>query len=623
MTHQNLEEKGTLSIHTENIFPIIKKFLYADQEVFLRELISNAVDATQKLLKLSALGKYKGDLSKSEELRIRVQVNATARTLTVSDAGVGMTADEVKEYINQIAFSGATAFVEKYKEAKQSMIGHFGLGFYSAFMVADTVELHTYSCQDEATPTFWRCKGNTSFEIGKTVKKNRGTDVILHLSEDAKEFLEKDKIKSILKKYCQFLPVEIEFEGEIINQTHPIWTQTPTSLKKEDYIKFYERLYPGAPEPLFWIHLHVDYPFELNGILYFPQLGSNFSPEKHYIHLYARQVFITDEVGEVVPPFLQLLHGVLDSPDIPLNVSRSTLQSDAQVKKIHAHITKKVADKLEEYFKEDRRAYEKAWRDIGLFVKYGMCSEEKFYERAQKFCLLSNTEGKFFTLDTYKNQIKSLQIDKKKNYIFLYATDQEAQYALIEQAKSRGYDVLLLDSPIDTHFINHLDAKCADINFKRLDAASIDTLIDTGTSHKSLLSKSEEKILLSLFEELVKQRQGHALPVRAESLSEQEKPVSILVPEFMRRMQEMAASQGTEQKMPESFEVAINTNHPLSIKLAKEKSAATQQLLAKELYDLALLTQQKLRGASLNDFIERQLLNLAPKASTKPSKEKK
>ena len=622
MTNQILEEKGTLSIHTENIFPIIKKFLYADQEVFLRELVSNAVDATQKLLKLAALGKYAGDLSHSEALRIRVQINPTAQTLTISDAGIGMTTEEVKEYINQIAFSGATAFVEKYKEAKKSMIGHFGLGFYSAFMVADKVELHTRSYQEEATPTFWRCEGNTSFEIGKTVKKHRGTDVILHISEDAKEFLKKEKIQSILKKYCQFLPVEIEFEGEIINQTHPIWMQAPTSLKKEEYIKLYERLYPGAPEPLFWIHLHVDYPFELNGVLYFPQLGSNFSPEKNHIHLYARQVFITDEVGEVVPPFLQLLHGVLDSPDIPLNVSRSALQSDAQVKKIHAHISKKVADKLEEYFKEDRKAYEKAFHDIGLFVKYGMCSEEKFYERAQNFCLLKNLENKFFTIEEYKSHIKSLQIDKKKNYIFLYATDKEAQHDLIKQANARGYDTLLLDSPIDTHFINHLDTKCTDINFKRLDAASIDALIDTGKSHKSLLSKSEEKVLVSLFEELVKQRQGHALPVRAEYLSENEKPVSILVPEFMRRMQEMAASQGVDQVMPESFEVAINTNHPLAVKLAKEKSVPTQKLLAQDLYDLALLTQQKLHGEALSSFAERQLLKLQSKKAAKLSEEK-
>ena len=598
-------EKGTLSIHTENIFPIIKKFLYADQEVFLRELVSNAVDATQKLRKLASLGEYKGEIGTT---RVQVKLNPTAKTITISDAGIGMSREEVMKYINQIAFSGATAFVEKYKQAgNKEIIGHFGLGFYSAFMVAEKVELHTRSYVEKADAVRWQCTGNTDFEIGATVKKTRGTDVTLHISEDAKDFLEKARIQSLLKKYCQFLPVEIEFEGEIVNQTEPPWTKSPSSLDEKAYTDFYKRVYPEAAEPLFWIHLHVDYPFELNGILYFPPIGQQVQPERHKIQLYSRQVFITEEVQDVVPPFLQLLHGVLDSPDIPLNVSRSALQSDARVKKIHTYIAKKVADKLAELFDSDREAFEKKWSDIGLFVKYGICSDEKFYERAQHFLLLESCKNSHYTLSEYKQKVSAQQTNKKKELILLYTTDKEAQHGLVAQAERRGYDVLRMEGPVDTHFVNQMEAKQPELHWRRIDAASMDSLIEKSTPRKAALDKKQQDDLVKLFENHVKEVQKISLPVKAESGAEEDAPVSLLVPEFVRRMQEMASMNGQRESLPDTFEVLINVNHPLILQLSSLKDKTEQKSLAAQLYDLALLQQQRLRGEALSNFVARSL----------------
>ena len=466
-----MQEKGTISISTENIFPIIKKFLYSDHEIFLRELVSNAVDATQKLRKLSTLGEVKEDIE--DDLRIQISFNKKAKTITVSDKGIGMTAEEIKKYINQIAFSGANDFLEKYKDkdARHQIIGNFGLGFYSSYMVAEKVEIITKSYQKGAKPAKWECDGSTEFEISKAVKKQRGTDIILHIAKDSEEFLDELRLKGILEKYCKFLPVEIQFgtkkefvpdgkdkEGKektkeieidnIINNPSPLWTKTPSELKDEDYLKFYKELYPFSEDPLFWIHLNVDYPFNLTGILYFPKIKNDFELQKNKIQLYSRQVFITDEVKDVVPEFLMLLHGVIDSPDIPLNVSRSYLQSDSNVKKINAHITKKVADKLAELFKKDRKSYEEKWDDIGLFVKYGMISEEKFYDKAKDFALFKNIESKCFTFDEYKENVKPNQTDKDKNLVYLYATDTAKQDAYIQSAKNRSYDILIMDGPL-------------------------------------------------------------------------------------------------------------------------------------------------------------------------------
>ena len=606
-------EKGSLSIHTENIFPIIKQFLYADQEVFLRELVSNAVDATQKLRKLAQLGEYKDKL---EELRVEVKLNPTAKTLTISDSGIGMSREDIKEYINQIAFSGAQAFVEKYKqEGDKEIIGHFGLGFYSAFMVADRVEIHTLSYQTGAEAARWACDGRTDFEITKDVKKTRGTEVVLHMAEDAQEFLKKERITALLKKYCQFLPVEISFEGEIINQTKPPWTQAPTGLEEKDYTALYRRLYPEAPEPLFWIHLHVDYPFELNGILYFPPLGQEMGPEKHSIQLYSRQVFITEEVKDIVPPFLQLLHGVIDSPDIPLNVSRSSLQSDARVKKIHTHISKKVADKLAELFTEDQETFKKKWKDLGLFVKYGICSEEKFYERAQKFLLLENCKGEHYTLEEYRKQVATEQTDKKKQLVFLYTTDKEMQHGLIQQAEARGYDVLRMEGAVDTHLMHHLESKQSDIQWRRVDAASMDTIIDKGLSRAGTLSKEEEEVLSKLFEAHLKERQGMSLPLKTENAAETDPPLTLLVPEFIRRMQDMAAMSGKNEAISDTFELLVNLNHPLIISLAQMKEEKDQKEHLSQLYDLALLAQQRLKGKALDAFVKRNLALLQQKDS--------
>lgn len=600
------EEKGTISIHTENIFPIIKKFLYSDHEIFLRELVSNAVDATQKLKRLSSLGEFNGELG---ELKVKVSLDEKAKTITVSDHGIGMTADEIKKYINQIAFSGATEFVQKYKDKGEEgqIIGHFGLGFYSAFMIADKVEIITKSYQQDAEPARWVSEGTTEFEITKTVKKERGTDIILHIAEDSQEFVDKFRLQGILNKYGKFLPVEIEFDGKVINNTAPLWTKSPSELKDEDYLKFYKDLYPMSEDPLFWIHLNVDYPFNLTGILYFPKVKNELHLHKDKIQLYSRQVFITDEVKDVVPEFLMLLHGVIDSPDIPLNVSRSFLQADANVKKINAHITKKVGDKLQDLFKNDKKAFEDKFDHIGLFIKYGMFTDEKFYDKAKDFCLVKNTEGKFFTFNEYREQVQANQTDKDGNITFLYTTDPGKQDIYIQSAKKRSYDVLKLDGVLDSHFISTLERKLEKTNLKRVDADTIDKLIDKGVNNESVLSEDEKKKLKELFENTLNNKN---LNISVESLPVDELPVTITLPEFMRRMKEMAANGGGMAmfgEMPITYNVAINANHALINKLLSSTDESEKAKLVRQTYDLALLSQNMLTGADLTAFIQRSL----------------
>jgi molecular chaperone HtpG len=600
-----MQEKGNISIHTENIFPIIKKFLYSDHEIFLRELVSNAVDATQKLKRLTSLGEFQGELG---ETKVSVSVNTEAGTITITDRGIGMTAEEIKKYINQIAFSGATEFIEKYKDKTDTnqIIGHFGLGFYSAFMVSANVEINTLSYQPNSKAARWICDGSTEFEISASEKTERGTEITLHIAEDSKEFLDNYRIQSILNKYCRFLPVEIEFDGKVINNTQPLWTRQPNELKDEDYIKFYHELYPMAEDPLFWIHLNVDYPFNLTGVLYFPKLKKDFEFQRNKIQLYSRQVFITDEVKDIVPEFLMLLHGVLDSPDIPLNVSRSFLQADGNVKKINNHITKKVADKLNELFNNDRPGFEAKWDDISMFVKYGMISEEKFYDKAKSFCLLKNTDGNTSTIEEYQEKIKPLQTNKNETLVFLYSTNAIAQDIFIQTAKKKHYDVLLLDSMIDSHFIGQLEGKLEKVQFKRIDSESVDKLIEKDEPKASLLSKDQETKVQELFKKVI---HNDKVVVKLENLSSEDLPVTIVVPEFMRRMKEMAATSG--QSMFGGFEltheVIVNTNHPLIVKAADSTEG---EELIKQTYDLGLLSQGMLQGTELSAFIERNLSKL-------------
>ncbi len=510
-----MQEKGNISIHTENIFPIIKKFLYSDNEIFLRELVSNAVDATQKLKRLSSLGEFNGD---TDGVQVEVKVDADKKTISISDQGIGMTAEEIKKYINQVAFSGATEFMEKFKEAKDAkeIIGKFGLGFYSAFMVADKVEINTLSYQQGAAPARWICDGSTEFEITDGDRTTRGTEITLYINAESEEFLEASKLRGILNKYCQFLPVPIKFgtrtdrqpDGEdeegkpkftevevddIINNTSPIWTKAPTELTDEDYLNFYRELYPFSEEPLFWIHLNVDYPFNLTGVLYFPKVKNDFEMQRNKIKLFSRQVFITDEVKDIVPEFLMLLHGVIDSPDIPLNVSRSFLQADGNVKKINNYITRKVADKLAELYKADRKAYEEKWSDIGLFVKYGMITEEKFYDKAKDFVLLENVNKEFYTLEEYNNKVKDLQTDKEGNVVYLYSNDPARQHTFIQGAEKRGYDVMLMDSPLDNHFIGQMESKLEKTRLKRVDADVIDKLIEKEEKDRKYLKRGPEQ----------------------------------------------------------------------------------------------------------------------------------
>jgi molecular chaperone HtpG len=604
-----MQEKGSISIHTENIFPIIKKFLYSDHEIFLRELVSNAVDATQKLKRLASLGEFNGEVG---DTKIKVSINEADQTITISDRGIGMTAEEIKKYINQIAFSGATEFVEKYKDKegdKKDIIGHFGLGFYSAFMVSSNVEIKSLSYKEGSEAARWICDGSTEFEITSTEKTERGSDVILHIAEDSKEFLEKARLQTILKKYCKFLPVEIEFDGEVINQTVPAWTKAPSELKDEDYIKFYQDLYPFSEEPLFWIHLNVDYPFNLTGILYFPKLKNDFEIQRNKIQLYSRQVFITDEVKDIVPEFLMLLQGVIDSPDIPLNVSRSFLQADGNVKKIDSYITKKVADKLAELHKQDEAAFADKWNDIGLFVKYGMISNEKFYEKAKDFCLYKNTDGKYFTLDQYKEHIQVNQQDKSENLVALYATDVSKQDTYIQSAKRKGYDILEFSHPIDSHFIQMLESKVEKFTLKRVDADTADKLIDKDTKTESLLSAENEKVVQEVFESAINNPDRK---VTLEAMSPEELPVNITQPEFMRRMKDMQAMGGGGGmsfmgNMPEMLSVTVNSNHRLIGKILNAPDEQVKKDLAKQAYDLALLSQGMLSGADLTNFIQRSV----------------
>ncbi len=600
-----MQEKGTISIHTENIFPIIKKFLYSDHEIFLRELVSNAVDATQKLKRLSAIGEVKEEIGAT---KVVVSLNEEAKTITISDNGIGMTAEEIKKYINQIAFSGAAEFVEKYKDKgdDKQIIGHFGLGFYSSFMVADQVEIITKSYQPDTEPARWICDGSTEFEITKANKNERGTDIILHVAEDSKEFLEKSRLQNILEKYCKFLPIEVEFDGKVINDSNPIWTKNPSELKDEDYLEFYKKLYPFSGDPLFWIHLNVDYPFNLTGILYFPKIQKDFEFQKNKIQLYSRQVFITDEVKDVVPEFLMLLHGVIDSPDIPLNVSRSFLQSDGNVKKINAHITKKVADKLSELFKKERKSFQEKWDSIGLFVKYGMISEDKFYEKAKDFALLKNTKDEFYTFDEYKKHVEANQTDKDGNFTFLYTTDAGKQDAYIQAATKRGYDVLTLGEVIDSHFINTLEQKLEKVSLKRVDADVADKLIDKGEKKESVLSEKDQEAVKKIFESAINNTNT---TLSVESMSPDDMPVTITLPEFIRRMKDMAATGGMGMmgNFPEQLSVSVNGNHPLVAKLLKLENEEEKTALAKQVYDLALLSQNMLTGASLTDFIQRSI----------------
>lgn len=599
-------EKGTISINTENIFPIIKKFLYSDHEIFLRELVSNAVDATQKLKKLASMGEFEGDLG---DLTIKISVDKEAKTITISDKGIGLSAEDIKKYINQIAFSGAKEFLEKYKDTPDTnqIIGQFGLGFYSAFMVSENVEIISKSFRDDA-PARWICDGSTEFEITEAEKTERGTDIILHVAADSEEFLDNFRISGILEKYAKFLPIEIEFDGKVINNTNPIWTKSPSELTDEDYKAFYKELYPFGEEPLFWIHLNVDYPFNLTGVLYFPKMKKDFQLNRDKVQLYSRQVFITDDVKDVVPEFLQMLHGVIDSPDIPLNVSRSYLQADGNVKKINSHITKKVADKLQEIFRNDRTGFEEKWESVGVFVKYGIVSDDKFYDRAKEFVLLKNVDGKHFTIDEYREKVQAIQTNKDESVVFLYASDVNQQDAFIASAKKREYDVLVMDSPLDSHFINTLESKLEKTTFKRVDSDSIDKLIDKGLNLESVLSDDEKKKVEELFKEV-----AGANIIQLESLSADEVPVSIIQQEFMRRWKDMQRISGQGDmfgSMPMPNNVVINSNHTLIGKLLKIEDADAQKALTKQLYDLGLLAQGMLTGADLTKFVERTVAAL-------------
>ncbi|MCW2259307.1 MULTISPECIES: molecular chaperone HtpG [Sphingobacterium] len=623
-------EKGSISIHTENIFPVIKKFLYSDNEIFLRELVSNAVDASQKIKRLASLGQYQGEVG---DLLVDVKLDEAAKTITISDNGIGMTADEIKKYINQVAFSGATEFMEKFKEANDAneIIGRFGLGFYSAFMVADNVEIETLSYQDGAEAAHWTCDGSTSYEISEGTRTTRGTDIILHINEESSEFLSQSRLQEILDKYARFLPVNIRFgtkttsepDGEdeegkpkyksvevdnIINNTSPAWTKAPSELTDADYLAFYKELYPySMDEPLFWIHLNVDYPFNLTGILYFPKIKNELEIQRNKIKLYSRQVFITDEVKDIVPEFLMLLHGVIDSPDIPLNVSRSFLQADSNVKKINNYITKKVADKLQEIFKTDRKGFEEKWNDIGLFIKYGMLSDEKFAEKANEFCLLTNTNKENYTIKEYYEKVKDIQVDKDGNIIYLYTHDAAQQDSFIATAKTKGYDVLVLDGPLDTHITSYLEQKGGEkVQLKRVDADVIDKLIQKDEKQELSISEEESKQALSIFEKAISRPD---MKVEVDALSAEELPVSVTIDEFMRRMKDMAKTNGGMNfygNLPDNYKVTVNGNHPLVKRILSSTEEEGAQL-AKQAFDLALLSRGLLTGAALTSFVKRSV----------------
>lgn len=612
--------KGNITVQTENIFPIIKKFLYSDHEIFLRELISNAIDATSKLEAVAGAGEIEGDLG---DLTIHVTVDKAAGTITISDRGIGMTESEVKKYLNQLAFSSAEDFVKKY-QGKNNIIGHFGLGFYSAFMVADQVEVITRSYKKTPKGVHWICDGNPEYEIEEIDRKERGTDIILHISDDSKEFLEHSRIENLLKKYCSFLPFPIQmgmkkdvrWEGEgedrkkietevpnIINDTNPLWKKKPGKLSDQDYLDFYRKLYPMSPDPMFWIHLNIDYPFNLTGILYFPKISNQFDQQKNKIHLYSNQVYVTDEVKEIVPEFLTLLHGVIDSPDIPLNVSRSYLQSDSNVKKITGYLTKKVAERLGKLFKDDRAGYEQKWDDIGVFVKYGMITDEKFAEKAIDFVLLKNTDGKYFTFEEYKEKIKANQTDKNDRIVALYTPSPEIHTSYIRNATEMGYDVLLLNHVIDNHFIQHMEYKGDKLSFARVDADTPGHLIQKDEKTESVLSEKEQEKVKELFTPLMG-GQDHQLIIRP--MAPDGHPVLITRPEFMRRMQEMQMMQGANgmDMMDQYYQVIVNSNHPLiAEKLINMRSQDKKEKFAAYLLRLAKLNQGMLKGEEMSSFI--------------------
>ncbi len=629
-------QKGKINVQTENIFPIIKKFLYSEHEIFLRELISNAVDATQKLKTLASLGKYNGDIS---DITIEVILNKKKKTITIKDKGIGMNSEEVDKYINQIAFSSAEEFIKKFKTKSEaemnSIIGHFGLGFYSSFMVSDKVEIFTktYQSRGNTKAVYWECDGSPDYSMDESDKKERGTEVILHIADDSKDYLEESKILEILNKYCKFLPVPIRFgdekvwetvEGEtdkdgnpkqvevekprIINNTSPLWKKKPTDLKEEDYKSFYRELYPYTfEEPLFWIHLNVDYPFNLTGILYFPKVKRNLEVQKNKIQLYCNQVFVTDSVEGIVPDFLTLLHGVLDSPDIPLNVSRSYLQSDPNVKKISNHITKKVADKMESLFKETREDFEKKWDDIKVFIEYGVISEPDFYDRAKKFCLLKTTDSKYFTFEEYEKHVSPAQRDKDGQLIYLYATNEQEQYSFIQSVKERGYDVLLMDGIIEAHFINTLEQKFEKTRFTRVDSDTVDKLIKKEDALPSKLTDDQQKALKEMIE---KQIDAKKFTVTFESLSEKDSPLIVTQNEFMRRMKDMSAMGGGGGysfmgEMPENYNLVVNSNNPVISRLLIEPDEVNQAGTIRQLFDLSLLAQNLLKGKELAEFIRR------------------
>ena len=621
-------EKGTINVQSENIFPIIKKFLYSDTEIFLRELVSNAVDASQKLMTLAAAGEVKHEV---KDLKVKVILDAKKKTITIRDNGIGMTAEEVNKYINEVAFSGAEEFLEEYKDKDpNSIIGHFGLGFYSSFMVSKKVQIQTLSHKKDAVAVQWESMGDPTYELKEIKKEEVGTDIILYIDKDSKEFLEENRLTEILNKYCKFLPVEIEFgtkkewiddpkgkkdkDGNIekvsidvpniINNTKPAWIKKPADLKEEDYKSFYNELYPFTEEPLFNIHLNVDYPFNLTGILYFPRLKNQIDLQKNKIQLYSNQVFITDSVENIVPEFLTLLHGVIDSPDIPLNVSRSYLQSDGNVKKISNHITKKVADKLNGMFKKDRADFEKKWDDINVFIQYGVLTDEKFNEKAKAFSLFKNTKDEYFTFEEYKEKVKAAQTDKNEKLVFLYTHDKEEHHALIKTANDKGYDVLILDGPLSSHYIQKLEGEL-EVSFARVDADTLDKIIAKEEDIPSKLDKEQEDSLTPLFEKVVDKEKYH---IQVESLSEVEKPVLITQSEFMRRMKEQQAVGGGGMHMmgamPEMYNLVINTNHELTTKIVSAKGKK-QEKLAKQAVDLALLSHGLLKGEDLTDFVER------------------
>lgn len=604
-------QKGQIRVQTENIFPIIKKFLYSDHEIFLRELVSNAVDASQKLKTLSSIGEAKGELG---ELRIDVVLDAKEKTLSIIDRGVGMTSEEVDKYINQVAFSGAEEFMEKYKDA--NIIGHFGLGFYSSFMVSDKVEIFSKS-HKEASGVYWSCDGSPEFELYDVDYNERGTKIVLHINDESKEFLEAGRIKSILERFCKFLPIPIYFseagdkkedEEKSINNTDPIWIKKPSELSKEDYEKFYKELYPFNETPLFWIHLNVDYPFNLTGVLYFPKIKQSYEIQKDKIQLYSNQVFVTDEVKDIVPEFLMLLQGVIDSPDIPLNVSRSYLQGDPNVKKINAHITKKVADKLDEIFRTDRTSLEEKWESLGLFVKYGMMTDDKFLEKANKFLVMEDTDGKFHTLEEYKTATEVLQKNKDGKQVILYTTNPVQQDAYVQACKAKGYTVLKMETLVDAAFINTMEMKWENVTFVRVDADIVDNLVDKQEANESVLSKSDSEKLKELFTLQIDQLH---VTTEIRGLSPESAPVVATRPEFMRRMKDMGATGGGMTafyaQMPDEVTLTVNGNHPIYQTLLKENDADIQQKQVRNLADLALLSQGLLKGNDLTNFINRSV----------------